>query len=68
MKFRDLLLVLGVVLLMVCPLIYIVSLQLMLFCMGMVFGSIFAWGCCEAIEQTKNEKNFSKRVDKSILV
>jgi uncharacterized membrane protein YhaH (DUF805 family) len=68
MRFRDLLLVLGVVLLMVCPLIYIVSLQLMLFCMAMVFVSIFAWGCCEAIEQTKNEKNFSKRVDKSILV
>ena len=68
MKFRDLLLVLGVVLLMVCPLVYIVSLQLTLFCMVMVFVSIFAWGCCEAIEQTKNEKNFSKRVDKSILV
>lgn len=60
MRFRDLLLVLSVVLLMVCPLIYIVSLQLTLFCMVMVFVSIFAWGCCEAIEQTKNEKLFKK--------
>ena len=69
MRFRDLLLALSVVLLLVCPLLYNINLQLMLFCMGMVFVSMFAWGCCEAIEQTKNEKKFFKKsIDKSILV
>lgn len=67
MRFRDLLLILSVVLFLVCPLIYNINTPLMLFCVGMALVSNFAWGCCEAIEQTKKEKNFKKGIDKRVI-